>query len=131
MGTALATAVLVAGALLGAATGVLSGLRPARFIGQFGLSITNTGGANEVRAQYAGFFLAIAALCALATLGLAPRSAALIALIVTFGGLFAGRLVSLVVNGGTAGFPPAIMGLYLIDGAGLALSTAAFLLDGR
>ena len=112
-------------------TSVFSGLQPQAFARQLGLQLTNAGGFNEIRAQYAGVFLATAALCGVAILGLAPRSFALVVLMVTFGGLLAGRLVSLAINGGFAGFPPAIIQLYAIDGTGLVLAGAALFMNAR
>jgi hypothetical protein len=40
-----------------------SGTAPGRFAEQLGLAIANAGGSNEIRAQYAGFFLAAATVC--------------------------------------------------------------------
>lgn len=118
-------ATLAAGALFCLLTAGASGLRPEQFSGRLGLSIANAGGANEIRAQYAGFFLALAVLCVSALMGSVNRQAALIALVVTFGGLLAGRLASLLVNRGFAGFPPGIVALYLVDFIGLSLALYA------
>jgi hypothetical protein len=46
-----------------------------------------------------------------------------------FGGLFAGRLVSLALNGGVADYGATILALYAIDAIGLALAIAALVLD--
>jgi hypothetical protein len=77
--------------------------------------------------------LALAALFSLLTAvtlaGLVPRQGALIVLAVVFGGLIGGRLVSLVLNGGVAGYGPTIRALYAIDAVGFALSLAALLSD--
>lgn len=110
-------------------TAWFSGTEPRVFAARLGLTVANPGGDNEVRAQYAGFFLAVAVVCAGALLGLVPRQAALIVLAVVFGGLIAGRLVSLVLNGGVAGYGPTIRALYAIDAVGFALSLAALLID--
>ena len=118
-------AVLVAAIAFCVLTSLGSGLQPRRFADQLGLSVANSGGANEVRAQYSGFFLALGVLCGAALAGVASPSTALIALIVTFGGLLAGRLTSLALNGGVKGFPPTIVALYFIDAAGLGLALAA------
>lgn len=95
----------------------------------FGLTIANAGGYNEIRSQYAGFFLAAAAVCAIALGGLVPRRAAFIVLAVIFGGLFAGRLASLGLNGGIGGYSPTILALYAIDAVGLALAMTAMAVD--
>lgn len=124
-------AVLALCALFGLATAWMSGMQPARFAEQLGLSVANAGGLNEVRAQYAGFFLAAALVCIAALAGIIPRQAALILLIATFGGLFCGRLVSLAINRGTSGFSPAIISLYFIDFTGLALASVALAFGRR
>jgi hypothetical protein len=129
MGHMFGTSLLVVAALFGCVTALFSGLAPARFAGSLGLAITNTGGLNEIRAQYAGVFFAIAAVCMLALAGNTPRQAAFIVLAVIFSGLIAGRLVSLVLNRGMIGYGPAIRALYGIDSVGLLLSIVALLLD--
>ncbi len=107
-----------------------SGVAPDKFASQLGLGIANAGGANEIRAQYAGFFLAAALVCAGALLGILPKLTAFIVLAMIFGGLIAGRLLSLALNGGIDGFGPAILALYAIDGAGL-IAAAAMIITGR
>jgi hypothetical protein len=108
-----------------------SGTAPARFAQQLGLVVANPGGYNEILAQYSGFFLAAAAVCIASFWGFVARSTALIMSIAVFGGLLAGRLVSLGLNGGIAGYGPTILALYMIDAAGLALATTAAVLDRR
>ena len=122
------SAVLALGMIFCALTAVSSGLQPERFAAQLGLTLANSGGANEIRAQYAGFFLALAILCGASLAGAVSRPTALIALIVVFGGLFAGRMVSLALNRGVIGFSPTIIALYFIDAMGLSLSFAALAL---
>ncbi len=46
-----------------------------------------------------------------------------------FGGLFAGRLVSLALNGGVAGYGPTILALYAFDAIGFALAIVSLALD--
>lgn len=78
-----------------------SGTAPAKFAGQLGLSISNAGGDNEIRAQYSGFFFAIALACIASLAGWLPRQCSLLILVVVFGGLLTGRIASLFINGGT------------------------------
>jgi hypothetical protein len=99
---------------------------PAEFAGRLGLAVSNAGGVNEVRAQYGGFFCAIAIACLASMYGAVSRHAVYLLLMVTFGGLIAGRLVSFVLNRGVAGFPRTILALYVIDAIGFGLSTVAF-----
>jgi hypothetical protein len=129
MGHKFGTAVLVATALFFLATTWSSGANPESFAEQLGLKIANTGGLNEIRAQYAGFFLAAAVVCLASLIGALSRQASFIVLVTIFGGLLAGRLVSLAINGGVKGYPPTIVALYAIDAVGLALAIAALNLD--
>jgi hypothetical protein len=121
--------VLVVATLFFLLTTISASLNPERFGEQLGLRIINAGGVNEIMAQYAGFFLAAAGVCIAALSGWLPRSAAFVTLAVVFGGLIAGRLVSLVLNGGLSGYGPTILALYVIDAIGLALAIAAASLD--
>ena len=123
------TFVLILWAFFGLLTALAAGLQPARFAQSLGLTIANSGGLNEVRAQYAGFFLACAIVCAAALAGWVPRSSAFLLLVVVFAGLIGGRLLSLALNHGTSGYPPAILALYAIDSAGLLLSLTALKLS--
>jgi hypothetical protein len=108
-----------------------SGTAPAEFAERLGLSVANAGGYNEIRAQYAGFFFAAALACMASLAGAMPRQAAFIVLAVIFGGLLAGRLVSLALNGGIAGYGHTIVALYAIDASGLALAVTALVLQQR
>jgi len=123
------TMVLALAVLLGLLTAWSSGAAPAKFAEDLGLSIINAGGRNEIMAQYTCLFLAMAAVCAAALVGAVPRQAALIVLAVIFGGLLVGRLVSLPLNGGIAGYSRTIVSLYAIDAVGLALTAAALVLN--
>lgn len=120
--------VLVFMALFGIFTALFAAVRPVDFASRLGLAIANSGGINEVRAQYAGFFLAVAIACMAALLGALPRQTAFVVLIVVFAGLISGRLVSLVLNHGVSGYPPTILALIAYDCFGLLLSLSAFAL---
>jgi hypothetical protein len=122
-------AVLVAATLFCLLTAWVSAMAPGAFAERLGLAIANAGGMNEIRAQYAGFFTAAALVCAASLGGMLPRPAAFILLAAIFGGLIAGRLVSLALNGGVAGYSPTILSLYVIDSVGLALALTALALD--
>ena len=76
-----------------------------------------------------GVFLAVAAVCGAALLGLVTRRTGFIVLAMVFGGLIFGRLVSLVLNRGAEGYGPAIRALYAIDSLGLALAVASLMVD--
>jgi len=106
-----------------------SATAPAEFAQKLGLTIANASGVNEIRAQYAGFFFAAAAVCTAALANYLPRQAAFVVLAAVFGGLIGGRLASLVINGGIGGYGPTILALYFIDAIGLALSLTAMAVD--
>jgi hypothetical protein len=125
------TIVLATAALFFLLTAWRSGRAPAEFAARLGLNIASPGGYNEIRAQYAGFFLVSALVCAAALVGVVPRQATFIMLIMIFGGLFAGRLVSLVADGGLAGYGSTIVALHAIDAIGLALGIVALVLEYR
>ena len=118
------TALIVAG-LFFLLTTWSSAAAPGEFAAKLGLTIADAGGLNEIRAQYTGFFLAAALACGAALAGWLPRQAAFLMMIVIFGGLIAGRLVSLALDGGIAGYGPTILALHAIDAIGLALAVAA------
>jgi hypothetical protein len=126
-----ATAVLVVNILFFLLTTWSSATAPESFAAKLGLGIVNAGGINEVRAQYSGFFLAAALVCTASLFGLLSRQTSFVVLGAVFGGLFAGRLVSLALDGGVAGYGPTILALYAIDAIGLALAVAAYVLDNQ
>jgi hypothetical protein len=123
------TAVLVINVLFCLLTVWSSGTAPESFAVRLGLGIVNAGGINEVRAQYSGFFLAVAIVCTASLFGLLSRQTSFIVLSVVFGGLLAGRLVSLALNGGVVGYGPTILALCVIDSIGLALAVASFIFE--
>jgi hypothetical protein len=125
------TAVLVINILFFLLTTWSSATAPESFAAKLGLGIVNAGGINEVRAQYSGFFLAAALVCTASLFGLLSRQTSFVVLGAVFGGLFAGRLVSLALDGGVAGYGPTILALYAIDAIGLALAVAAYVLDNQ
>ena len=129
MGQLFGAVVLTVGGLFFLLTTWSSAAAPGQFAAKLGLAIADAGGLNEIRAQYAGFFLAAALACGGALAGWLPRQAALLVMIVIFGGLIGGRLVSLALDGGIAGYGPTIRMLYAIDAIGLALAVAALALN--
>jgi hypothetical protein len=129
IGHRLGTFVLIIAALFCLLTAWTSGTAPAKFAERLGLSVANAGGKNEIRAQYAGFFFAAAIICMASLAGALSRQAAFVVLTVIFGGLIVGRVVSFVLDGGTAGYTPTILALYAIDSVGCALALAGFAFD--
>jgi hypothetical protein len=127
MSTLFGSFLLIAAGAFCLLTAWSAGTGPAAFAHRLGLAIASPGGGNEVRAQYAGFFFAVALACLAGLTGIAPRPAAYLVLTVVFGGLLLGRLVSLGADGGTSGYPPTIRALHAIDAARFLLSAAALL----
>jgi hypothetical protein len=123
--TFLGTAVLTIATLFALATSVNSFLIPRQFAQLLGLAITGADGINEVRAQYGGFFLAVAASGTAALSGVIAPQAGLIVMATVFGGLIFGRLVSLTLDGGMKGYGATIRALFVIDSIGLAAALAA------
>jgi hypothetical protein len=125
MTTLLGTIVLAASSLFSLATSWSSFRAPRPFAERLGFTIPGADGLNEVRAQYGGFFLAVAASGGAALAGLIPRQAGLIVAGTVFGGLILGRLVSLVLDGGAGNYGATIRALFFIDSFGLAAVIAA------
>lgn len=129
MSSLLGTVVLAGASLFSLATSWSSFAAPRRFGERLGFAIAGADGLNEVRAQYGGFFLAVAASGGAALAGLIPRQAALIVIGTVFGGLILGRLVSLPFDGGARHYGKTIRALFFIDALGLAATVAAFVAE--
>ncbi len=67
------TIVLMINVLFCLLTAWRSGTAPEGFAEKLGLAIVNAGGINEVRAQYSGFFRAVALVCTASLCGLISR----------------------------------------------------------
>jgi len=126
VGQVFGSVVLVVAAMFGLLTAWMAATSPERFASQLGLEVAGSSGRNEVRAQYAGFFLAAALVCVAALAGFAPRQAAFLLLCAAFGGCIAGRLASLVANRGFGGYTTLIRALFAIDAIGFLAGAAAF-----
>ena len=129
MGHVFGTLVLAIAALFCLLTTWSSATAPAEFAHRLGLALANSGGYNEIRAQYAGLFLAVAAVGGASLAGVVSRQAAFVVLAVVFGGLILGRLASLALDGSVAGYGPTIRALYVIDAIGFSLAIAALAVD--
>jgi hypothetical protein len=125
------SAVLAGNVLFCLLTAWTSATEPEGFAAKLGLGIVNAGGLNEVRAQYSGFFLAVAAVCIASLCGVLSRQTSFVVMIAVYGGLLAGRLVSLALNAGVGGYGPIILALYAIDALGLLLAATSLILDHR
>lgn len=125
------TFVLVVFALFFLLTAWSSGVAPKEFAQSLGLTIANADGFNEIRAQYAGFFLVSSVMCVAALAGWISRQSVFILVSVIFGGLIAGRLTSLVLNNGMTSYGSMILALYLVDATGFALAITASILNRK
>ncbi len=121
------SAVLCSAGLFFVLTAASAFSAPRQFGQRLGFTITGPDGSNEVRAQYGGFFLALAVVNGLALMGKVPRGAGLLLTSAVFGGLIAGRITSLFLDGGLAGYGGAIRSLFVVDATGFAFAIAAFL----
>ncbi len=95
------SAVLCSAGLFFVLTAASAFSAPRQFGQRLGFTITGPDGSNEVRAQYGGFFLALA--------------------------VVNGRITSLFLDGGLAGYGGAIRSLFVVDATGFAFAIAAFL----
>ena len=129
MKAAFVTGFLVVSALFTAWTSWSSFVAPDHFAKPLGYLLAGVDGRNEIRAQYGGFFLAVTVASVLTLAGTIPRQAGLVVNAVLFGGLIAGRLISLTIDGGMHGYGPIIRALFFIDSIGFILSITAFSID--
>ena len=118
------TFVLGIGSLFFIGTGLNAFATPKQFAARLGLALPGADGANEIRAQYGGFFLIAGLFVGAALLGRLPREWGLVVMAVSFGGLIAGRLVSLALDRSFAGYGPTIRALFVIDSCGFLASLA-------
>jgi hypothetical protein len=117
--------------LLALAVGLRGLLAPTSLSASLGYTLVGADGLNEVRAQYGGFFLAIATLCGLAVLRSRWRELALVLLAVTFGGILFGRITSIAIDGGLSAYSPVIQALVLVDLIGVLAAGSALALARR
>ncbi|HEV3036623.1 MAG TPA: DUF4345 family protein [Candidatus Angelobacter sp.] len=129
MASVFGTAVLVITALFFLGTSWSSFTNPKQFGERLGFALPGADGRNEIRAQYGGFFLAAAVCGIFALVGWVPRSTGLVVNATIFGGLIAGRLISLFLDGGITKYGPLIRTLFVIDALGFALAISAFVLE--
>jgi len=127
----LGTAFLSASGLFSLLTSWASLSHPASFGQRLGFTLGGADGFNEIRAQYGGFFCAVAIIDALVLAGLLRRDAAYVLNAAVFGGLFAGRIASLFLDGGYTKYGGTIGALFFIDGTGFLLSLVSLLLERR
>ena len=125
------TLFLSASALLSLITTWASLADPSSFGRRLGLTAEVPDGLNEIRAQYGGFFCAVAIIDALALMGILRRDVAYVLNAAVFSGLFLGRMLSLFLDGRRKRYGSTIGALFFIDGAGTLLSFASLLLERR
>ena len=79
---------------------------PEDVLASFGLIVDGADGRNEIRGQYGGFFGAVAVVMVLSLFGRLTERFGLSLLLITVGGVLAGRVLSIVIEG------PAILSTY-------------------
>jgi hypothetical protein len=112
-------AVLAVAGLISLAIALRALLAPQALATGLGLDILDLSGMNEVRAQYGGFYLAVAITCLLGAFGFMSRPAALVVLATTFSGILLGRVISAVIDCGIGNYSQIIQTLYLVDLVGV------------
>ena len=90
---------LVLGLVLGLGIGLRAISAPEALMAGFGTVLGSTDATNEVRAQYGGFYLALGLVCGLGLRRRADPRLGLVALLMTVGGVLAGRIVSIAIDG--------------------------------
>jgi hypothetical protein len=117
--------ILAVAALISFAIAMRAFLAPQALATGLGLGTGKLDGLNEVRAQYGGFYFAVAITCALGIAEIVPRPSALLLLAATFGGILFGRIVSAIIDRGIGAYGPTIRVLYVVDLVGFAAALLA------
>ena len=129
MKSAFGTLFLYAAGVFSLLTTLSSVANPVNFGRRLGLLVGVPDGFNEIRAQYGGFFFAVAVVNALVLAKILPRNTGYVIDAALFGGLFLGRLISLFLDGGFSHYGATIGSLFFIDGIAFALSLTSLLLE--
>ncbi|MEO1137075.1 MAG: DUF4345 family protein [Pseudomonadota bacterium] len=98
--------VLLLGVVVAGYVSYLGLVAPEAALGDYGVIAMGPDGRNEIRAQYGGFYFAVAVVLILSAAGRLPERFGLGLLLVSVGGVLLGRLASLVIEG------PAIFAQY-------------------
>ncbi|MCG8504754.1 MAG: DUF4345 family protein, partial [Sphingomonadales bacterium] len=85
-------AVLIIGILVAGYIALRALTAPEGLLAGTGIAVSNADGRNEIRAQYGGFYLAVAAALLLSLFGRLPVSFGLGVLLLAVGGVLVGRL---------------------------------------
>jgi len=120
--------IIVISILLGAVV-VFRGLSdPANFLADFGMVADNASARNEIRASYAGIQLVVIIFLLLALLGKVRKSLALGICFAHIGGVFLGRIISLIAEGPSvfSEYIPLVKTLYGVDTVVTLLTGLAF-----
>jgi len=119
------TAVIVVVAVFFLGMGVYGLVAPSALVRPFGMRADAPESRSEVRAVYGGFGVAVAALLGAAAFDVGGiRTGAVIAVAVALAGMAFGRLVSRVVDSGTAFYPVWFYFCVEVVAAGLLVAAA-------
>lgn len=121
-------AVMIATALTSALIGVMALSDPANFLEVMQLQAAGPAGLNEARAQYGGFFMALAIFLGAGAAGFVQTRAALWSMLVLYAGIFTGRIIHLTLFGGAADwadYNTTMQVAHVFDGTGLLLTLLA------
>lgn len=94
------------------------------FLRALDVEITGPGGMNEIRAQYGGFFAAVAVVCLAGFAGWLRTTTALTVMVAIYGGVLCGRLISIGLDGPAvfAQYNDLLQRTHVIDFVGLVLT---------
>jgi len=116
--------VLALGALMALYIGYAALSNPAGVLTDYGLTVSDANGRNEIRGQYGGFFIVLGGVMIASFLGKLPQKFGLGVFLMTVGGVLLGRISSLLIEGpGIFAYSPGIKALFAVD---LILTLLAF-----
>jgi len=119
--------VLVIGAIVATYISFRALTAPESVLSNFGLMVEGVDGRNEVRGQYGGFFGAVALTMVLSLMGRLSERFGLLVLLITVGGVLAGRLASVALEGPSviAAYSSGIKTFIIVDIVIVALTLIA------
>jgi hypothetical protein len=101
---------------------------PVELMASLNIDAGSPEGVNEIRGQYGGFFLFVGVGLVLAFIGFLRPSAMLLIMVLLYGGVLTGRVLTLFIDGVDvyADYSTLLKGVYIFDIVGLVLSGLAW-----
>ena len=91
--------ILALGALVAFYIGFVAVTNPTGVLSDYGLVVSDANGRNEIRGQYGGFFMVLGGVMIASLIGKLPQKFGLGVFLMTVGGVFLGRVSSLLLEG--------------------------------